>query len=100
MKAGLAYVYALSGNTASAIEISDEMINLTKSGALLHGPLVTVHVGLNEKEEAMKCLEIASQNRENMSFLVRNWYEDYLGSKLLSDDPRFSNLQKKIGLED
>ena len=25
--------------------------------------------------------------------------EDYLGSDLLSDDPRFNNLQKKIGLE-
>ena len=99
MKAGLAYVYALSGDTESAIEIRDEIINLTKSGIALHGPLATVYVGLNEKEEAIKCLEIASQNWENMSFLVRAWYEDYLGSDLLSDDPRFNNLQKKIGLE-
>ncbi len=100
MKAGLAYVYALSGHTDSAIEIRDEMLKLIKSGTPLHGPLVTVYVGLNEKEEAIKCLEIASRNKTNMSFLVRAWYEDYLGSRLLSDDPRFIDLQKKIGLED
>jgi len=99
MKAGLAYVYALSGHTELAIEIRDEMIKLIKSGTPLHGPLVTVYVGLNEKEEAIKCLEIASQNKTNMSFLIRAWYEDYLGSNLLSDDPRFIDLQKKIGLE-
>lgn len=99
MKAGLAYVYALSGRTESAIEIKEEMLKLIKSGTPLHGPLVTVHVGLNEKEEAIKCLEIASQNKTNMAFLVRTWYEDYLGSNLLSDDPIFIDLQKKIGLE-
>jgi TolB-like protein/Tfp pilus assembly protein PilF len=99
MKAGLAYVYALSGDIASAVEIRDEMIALVNSGQKLHGPLVTVHVGLNEKEEALKCLEMASQNRENMMYLIRNYYEDYLGTHLLSDDPRFNEIQRKIGLE-
>lgn len=98
-KAGLAYVYAISGDISAAIEIRDEMIGHVNSGQLFHGPLVTVHVGLNEKEEALNCLEHASQNRENMMYLVRTYYEDYLGSDLLSDDPRFMEMQKKIGLE-
>jgi len=99
MKAGLAYAYAQSGDVASAIKIRDELLNLANSGQLLHGPLVTVYVGLKEKEEAMKCLEIAFRNKENYSFLARAWYENYLGSYLLSNEPRFSQIQREIGLE-
>ena len=99
MKAGLSYAYALSGDVASAIQIRDELIQLADSGHLVQGPLVTVYVGLKEREEAMRCLEIAYRNKENMSFLARAWYEDYLGSNLLSAVPGFQQIQKKIGLE-
>jgi serine/threonine-protein kinase len=99
MKAGLAYVYALCGQTDLALEIRDEMHKQINSGMSLHGPLVTVYVGLNEKEEAIKCLKMASRNNTNLSFLARAWYEDYLNSRLLSDDPWFIGLQKEIGLE-
>ena len=99
MKAGLAYAYALSGDVASAEEIRDEMINQANSGQLTNGPLVTIYVGLKEKEEARKCLEIAYKNNETFIFLIRAWYEDYLGSRLLSNDPRFNQIQKEIGLE-
>jgi TolB-like protein/Tfp pilus assembly protein PilF len=99
MKAGLAYVFAHSGQTELALKIKDEMNSQIKSGIPLHGPLATVYVGLNKKEEAIKCLEMASRNKTNLSFLARAWYEDYLNSNLLSDDPRFIDLQKIIGLE-
>lgn len=65
----------------------------------IHGPLATVYVGLNNKEEAINCLEIASRDKANVAFLIRAWYEDYLNSCLLSNDQRFINLQKEIGLE-
>ena len=42
---------------------------------------------------------IAYENKETIMFLLRPWYEDYLGSDLLSDDPWFIEMQKKMGLE-
>jgi len=98
-KAGLAYAYARAGKTEHALEIRDEMIKLVESGQLYHGPLATVYVGLNQRDEAIRCLEAVYQNSETSMYLFRTWYEDYLGSDLLSSDPRFIELQKKIGLE-
>ena len=99
MKAGLAYAYARSGKTELAIEIRDDLIKLANSRYMLYGPLATVYVGLNEKDEALRCIEIAYENKENITFLARTFFENYLGSDLLSTDPRFIKLQKIIGLE-
>ncbi|MFC2124725.1 tetratricopeptide repeat protein [Bacteroidota bacterium] len=99
MKAGLAYVYTRSGKTELAVEIRDELVKLAKSGYLFHGPLATVYVALNEKDKAIKWLKSVYQNKEASMYLFRAWYEDYLGSDLLSDDPWFNELQKKVGLE-
>jgi hypothetical protein len=58
-----------------------------------------IHVGLCEKDKAINCLESAFKRKENITFLARMFYENYLGSDLLSNDKRFIKLQKKIGLE-
>ena len=99
MKAGLAYAYARSGKTESAEEIRDEWIKLANAGYMAFGPLAWIYVGLNQKDEAIRSIETAFNNKENLWFLCRMGYENYLGSYLLSDDPRFIELQKKIGLE-
>ena len=99
MKAGLAYVYSRAGKIESAKKIRDELLELANAGYLFHGPLATVYVALNEKDEAIRCLKLAYENKEVSMFLIRMWYEDYLGSDLLSDDPWFIELQKKMGLE-
>ena len=99
MKAGLAYAYARSGKSELAEEIRDELIKLKKSGYMAFGPLAFVYVGLNEKDEAISSIEKAFNNNESPFFCIRMVYENYLGSDLLSDDPRFIELQKKFGLE-
>ena len=66
---------------------------------MAYGPLAFVYIGLNEKEEAMSCIEKAFNNNENLTYFARMFYENYLGSNLLSEDPRFIELQKKLGLE-
>lgn len=58
-----------------------------------------VYVGLNEKDEAIRCIETAFHNKENATSFIRMFYENYLGSDLLNTDPRFIQLQKRIGLE-
>jgi hypothetical protein len=99
MKAGLAFSHALAGEIEKAKEIRDEMIALVKSGQMYQGALATVYVGLKEKDLAMECLEAVYEQNEAMMYIIRAWYEDYLGTDLLSDDPRFNEMQKKIGLE-
>lgn len=99
MKAGLAYAYAQSGRKDLAIEIRDEMIKLADSGYMCFGSLAIIYVGLEEKDEALQCMETALQNKESMMAYVRMFYENYLGSYLVSNDPRFIELQKKAGLE-
>ena len=99
MKAGLAYAFALAGKKESAEAIRDEMIDLVNSGHMYQAALATVYVALKEKDKAIKCLEAVYENKEAMMFLFRTYYEDYLCSDLLSDDPWFNEIQQKIGLE-
>jgi hypothetical protein len=99
MRAGLAYSYALAGEIEKSKEIRDEMIELVKEGHMYQGALATVYVGLKEKDLAMECLEAVYEQKEAMMYIIRAWYEDYLGTDLLSDDPRFNEIQKTIGLE-
>ena len=99
MKAGLAYSYALAGEIEKAKEVRDEMLELVKSGHMYQGALATVYVGLREKDLAIECLEAVYEQKEAMMYIIKAWYEDYLCSDLLSDDSRFIEMQKKIGLE-
>jgi serine/threonine-protein kinase len=99
MKAGLAYAYSLAGEIERAEAIRDEMIELVNSGHMYQGALATVYVGLKDREKAIECLESCYENKETMMYLFRAWYEDYLCSNLLSDEPWFNELQKKLGLE-
>jgi tetratricopeptide (TPR) repeat protein len=98
MKAGLAFAYARSGKKEEALEIRDELIKLANSGYMLHGSLAIVYIALSDKDNAIKCIEKAFHNKEVISF-ARPLIENYLGSNLLSNDPRFIQIQKKIGLE-
>ena len=99
MKAGLAYAYGQAGKPDLAVEIKDELIELAKSGHINHTSLAWVYIGLNEKDEAINYIEKAIQNKEPIRSFLRAWIEDYLGSDLLSSDPRFDQLLEKYGLE-
>ena len=99
MKAGLAYAYAISGKTELAEEIRDELIQLADSGYMVFGSLAVVYAGLKEKERAIKSIEQSFNNMENFWLVSRHCYEDYLGTDLLSDDPRFIEIQNKLGWE-
>jgi tetratricopeptide (TPR) repeat protein len=99
MKAGLAYAFALAGKKESVEAIRDEMIELVKSGQMYQAALATVYLALKEKDKAIKCLKAVYENKEAMMFLFRTYYEDYLCSDLLSNEPWFNELQVKIGLE-
>jgi TolB-like protein/Tfp pilus assembly protein PilF len=98
-KAGLAFVCSRAGQMERTRRIRDELLELANAGYLFHGPLANVYVALNDKDEAIKCLKLAYKNREVSWNLARMWYEDYLGTDLLSEDPWFIEMQKKMGLE-
>ena len=83
MKAGLAYSYALAGEIEKAKDIRDEMIDLVKYGQMYQGALATVYVALKEKDLAIKCLQAVYEQKEAMMYIIRAWYEDYLGTDLL-----------------
>jgi serine/threonine-protein kinase len=99
MKAGLAYAYAKSGRKDLALEIRDELVKLADSGYMCFGALATIYVGLEEKDEALQCMEKGIQNKESLMAGGRMFFENYIGSYLVSNEPRFIALQKKLGFE-
>ena len=89
-EAGLARIYALTGNKVDALTILNEL--KTKEAEDLAGLIAQVYVALNDKESAFKWLEVAYQRRsESLRWLKGSDYEP------LRADPRYADLVRRIG---
>jgi TolB-like protein/DNA-binding winged helix-turn-helix (wHTH) protein/Flp pilus assembly protein TadD len=88
----LAYAYAVSGKRNEAVKILNDLKNQSHHAVSNAPEIALVHVGLDEKDEAMAWLEKAYAERFNPGVLLRPAFDP------LRSDPRFQDLLRRIGL--
>ena len=92
--AALGYAYAASGRAAEAQTILKRMKESAKQKYISPYSLATVYAGLGEKDEALRLLRQAYEDRDYQLPTVKN---DIHFSRL-REDPRFDGLLNQIGL--
>ncbi len=91
----LGWIYAQAGEEDEAIRVIEELKDLSDKHYVSPFLIASVYVGLEENDRAFEYLEKAYEER----------YELLIGLKVypsfdpIREDPRFSELLKKIGLE-
>jgi eukaryotic-like serine/threonine-protein kinase len=91
--AALAHAYAVSGDRGEAQKALDELTKLSERRYVSAYGVAVVHAGLGEKEQALRWLEKAVEQRDYMNRLKVDPRLDPLRT-----DPRFSELLRKVGL--
>jgi serine/threonine-protein kinase len=92
--AGLAYVYAVSGQKSEAQTVLDELKQLSEQQYVPATSIALIYTGLDEKDQALAWLEKAY---EEHSFQVQ-WLKVEPRWDSLRSNPRFSALMRRIGL--
>ena len=92
--AALGNIYATTGNTAEAQKILDSLVVLNKEYPVPFF-VALVYAGLNDKQNAIKWLEKACDERSGSVRYLK--MEPRLSN--LRDDPRYAVLMRKVGLE-
>jgi TolB-like protein/DNA-binding winged helix-turn-helix (wHTH) protein/Tfp pilus assembly protein PilF len=88
------YIEGLSGNRQEALKILKELKGLPRSRESIPALIATVHIGLGNRDEAFAYLDKAYQGR----------FTALLGIKVdsmfdpLRADPRFPDLERRVGL--
>ncbi|MDP9040877.1 MAG: hypothetical protein M3N30_02780 [Bacteroidota bacterium] len=90
------YIYAVSGNHEEAKKILSQMYALSDSQYITPYGLGIVYAGMNDTENAFKCLNKAYTDRSN--WLV--WFKQDPRWASIKNDKRYIDLVKKIGLPD
>jgi DNA-binding winged helix-turn-helix (wHTH) protein/TolB-like protein/Flp pilus assembly protein TadD len=94
-RALLGYAYAMAGRKSEARKILDELQQISKQKYVASAPIATIYIGLGNKDQALKWLEKAYDERLwEMGMLKVNPVFDPLRS-----DPRFMRLLTQIGLD-
>jgi TolB-like protein/Tfp pilus assembly protein PilF len=91
----LGYQYAISGRLKQAQKVLAELIQLSQKSYVAPYLLATVYVGLGGKEQALRLLEKAYEERSCFLLKIKI---DPMWTPLRSE-PRFIALLKKTGLE-
>jgi TolB-like protein/Tfp pilus assembly protein PilF len=91
----LGYQYAISGRFEQARKVLAELIQLSRKSYVAPSLLATVYVGLGDKEQALRLLEKAYEERSCFLLSIK---VDPIWT-LLRSEPRFIALLKKTGLE-
>jgi TolB-like protein/Tfp pilus assembly protein PilF len=90
----LAHAYAVSGNKRQAQAILDDMIELSQGRYVPPYHIATIYVGLGDKNQAFKWLNVAYNDRQNILVFLK--HDARLDN--LRDDPRYQDLLRRIGL--
>jgi len=93
--AALGHVYASNGNPSAARNILDTLFALTKKEHVSPFFIALVYTGLNDKEKALEWLQKAYEEKSGSVRYLK--MEPRLQN--LRNDPRYTELMKKIGLE-
>lgn len=89
----LGHAYASSGNRTEALKILDQLKELSQQRYVSAYSFVLVHVGLGDKQEALRWLEQAYQSRAGADV---GWLRVDTLFDPLRGDPRFEALAEKI----
>ena len=93
--AALGHVYASSGNTVEARKVLDTLFAVNKQEPVSPFFIALVYTGLNDKENALKWLEKAVEEKSGSVRYLK--MEPRLQN--LRNEERYITLMKKIGLE-
>jgi serine/threonine protein kinase/tetratricopeptide (TPR) repeat protein len=94
MRAALAQTLATAGRKKEAIQILDELTTLSKQKYVAPYFLAGIHIGLDETDRAMECLETCF--KEHSHWLIYLHLDP--GMDVLRSSPRFQDLLRRIGL--
>ena len=90
----ISHAYASSGQPEKAWDKLRELQEIAKTRYVPSLAFVIVDEGLREKELAIESLNRACENRETNLVLIKVWpHFDYL-----RDDPRFQEVERRVGL--
>ena len=92
--AGLGLAYALSGKRSEAEALLEELKEIDRRKYVPRYLIALVYTGLGNQDEAFAWLEKSFEEKE--SGLV--WLEGEPSSDRLREDPRFTDLVKRIGI--
>lgn len=91
----LGYTYALAGETAEARKVLRKLSEARKHGFTSCYCNALVHIGLGEKDEAFEWLEECFLERSEWMM----WFGVNPESDSLRQDPRFTNLLRRVGVQ-
>jgi len=94
IRAELGYAYAVAGRRNEALSILGELQQMSSVRHVSPYHLAMIHIGLGQKDRALELLNIAFEERSERLVWVR---VDPRFDKMRSD-PRFIDLQQRIGL--
>lgn len=94
MRAALAQTFATAGRKEKAIEILDGLAKLAKQKYVAAYFFAGIHVGLEENDRAIECLEKSYE--EHSHWLIYLHMDPALDA--LRSMPRFQNLLQRVGL--
>ncbi|MFZ0038941.1 MAG: protein kinase [Candidatus Acidiferrales bacterium] len=90
----LGHAYAISGKRAQAQEVLDHLKELSAHGYAAPYDFAVIYAGLGEKDQAFAWLDRAFTDR---SYYLAEYFTTDSRLDVLSSDPRFAELRRKIG---
>jgi hypothetical protein len=86
----------VAGKREKAQEIIYEMLERSKRGSFAPNPIAGIYTGLGDKDKAFELLEKAYEERHPSLYALKSIPK----FRSLHSDPRFTELLKKMGLEE
>jgi len=94
MRAALAHTLGAAGRTSEAVQMLNDLTELTRQKYVAPYFFAGIHLGLGENERAIECLERSYE--EHCHWLIYLHMDPSMDG--LRQDPRFQDLLRRVGL--
>jgi len=94
MRAALAHTYGKSGRTKEALQVLDELVELSQHKYVAPHFFAGIHIGLGENDRAIESLEKSGD--EHSHWLIYLHLDPSMDD--LRSDPRFQDMLRRVGL--